>query len=72
MIAQEGIRGGMSPRLSKAEVERCGLPSRATFQTVPWIRISIRKEQDKRKLCNIKGKAATTALNALQLTLWLH
>ena len=49
MIAYEGIQGGMSPWQSKAEVRRCGLPSRATFRTIPWIRISIRKEHDRKK-----------------------
>ena len=50
MIAQDGGRGGMSHWLSKTEVRRCGLPSRATFQTIPWIMISIRKEQYREKL----------------------
>ena len=50
------VRGGMSPWWSKAEARRCGLPSRATFQTIPWIRISIRKEQDKGKLQISKEK----------------
>ena len=31
MIAQDGIRGGMSPWLSKPEVRRYALPSRTTF-----------------------------------------
>ena len=59
----------MLPRLSKAEVRMCDLPSRATFWTIPLIRISIRKAQDIGKPYNILEKAASTALNAMQLTL---
>ena len=36
--------------LSKAKVKRCSLPLRATFQVIPQLRISIRKEKDKGKL----------------------
>jgi len=36
----------MPPPLSKAEVGRYGLTSKATFRTIPLIRISIKKEQD--------------------------
>ena len=50
MRVQEGIRGGMSPRLRKAEVRRCDLASRATFREILMIRIHIMKAQDKRKL----------------------
>ena len=59
----------MLPQLSKAEVRRCDLPSRAMFRIIPLIRISIRKAQDIEKPNNILEKAATTALNAMQLTL---
>ena len=44
------IRGGVLPRLSKAEVKRCGMPSRAMFRTTPLMKISIKKEQDKGRL----------------------
>ena len=40
----------MPPRLSKAEVRKCGLPSRATFQEILLIRIHFMKAQDKGKL----------------------
>ena len=50
MRVQEGVRGGMSPRLHKAEVRRCGLASKATFREILMIRIHIMKAQDKRKL----------------------
>ena len=43
-------RGGMLPRLSKTEVRKCGLTSRATFWTTLLMRISIRKEQDRGRL----------------------
>ena len=44
-----------------------GLPLRAILQTIPWNRISVKKEQDKGRPKNIEEKAAT-ALNAMQLT----
>ena len=52
MIVLDGARGGMSPRLSKVKVRKCGLPSRITFRTIPWIRIRIiiKKEQYRGKL----------------------
>ena len=50
MIAPDGIRGEMSPWLSKPEVRRYALPSRTTFRTIPWIKISIKKEQYRGKL----------------------
>ena len=56
MIAQEGIRGGKSPRLSIAEVGRCSFPSKPTFWIVPWIRIRIKKEQNRGKLQISKEK----------------
>ena len=37
------VGGGVSSRQSKAEVRGSVLPSRATFQTVPWVRINIKK-----------------------------
>ena len=47
------VRGGTLPQQGKAEVRRCGLPSRVTFQAISLIRICIRKEQGKGKLGNI-------------------
>ena len=44
------VQGGMSSRQSKVEVRGRVLPSRATFQTVPWIRINIKKGCDRGKL----------------------
>ena len=35
------------PRLGKAEDKGHGLPLKATFRTIPWKRINIKKEQDK-------------------------
>ena len=44
------VRGGVLSRQSKAEV-RGSIPlSRATFQTVPWLRINIKKGHDIGKL----------------------
>ena len=37
----------MLPLLGKAEVRRCGLTSKAMFRTIPLMRISIKKEQDR-------------------------
>ena len=42
--------GRIPTRLGKAEDRGHGLLSRATFQAIPWKRISIKKEQDKGKL----------------------
>ena len=47
------VRGEMPHRLSKVEVRRCSLPSRATFRDILLIRIHIMKAQDKGKLWNI-------------------
>ena len=44
------IRGGMSPRLVKAEVQAYGLLSRATFQEILVVGIHILKVQDKGRL----------------------
>ena len=44
------VRGGVSSRQSKAEVRGSVLLSRATFQTVPWIRINIKKGHDRGKI----------------------
>ena len=44
------VQGGMSSRQSKVEVRGRVLLSRATFQTVPWIRINIKKGRDRGKL----------------------
>ena len=41
------VRGGIPPQLGKAEDKGYGLPLRATLRTIPWKRISIKKEQDK-------------------------
>ena len=43
----------MLPPLGKAEVRRCGLTLRAMFQTIPLMRISIKKEQDRGRPRNI-------------------
>ena len=50
MIVQEGSSRRMLPQLSKAEVRRSGLLSRAMFRTIPLLMISIRKEQDEGRL----------------------
>ena len=44
------VRGGVSSRQSKAEVRGSVLLSRVTFQTIPWIRINIKKGHDRGKL----------------------
>ena len=44
------VRGVVSSRQSKVEVRGSVLWSRATFQTVPWIRINIKKGHDRGKL----------------------
>ena len=51
------VRGRILPRLSRAEVRGCGLPSRVTFWIIPWVRISIRKEQDKEWSWNISRES---------------
>ena len=65
--------GGMLRRsissANEAEVRKCVLSSRVTFQEVLLIRICTVNVHDKWELGNIYGKAAATALNALQLTL---
>ena len=43
------VRGLIFPRLSKAEVQGGGLPSRAAFQEILLIRISIIEAQDRGK-----------------------
>ena len=43
----------MLPQLSKAEIGRYGLTSKATFWTIPLMRISIKKERDIGRLRNI-------------------
>ena len=45
------------PRLSKSEVKGCGLPLRVTFWIIPWVRISIRNEQDRGKSWNISRES---------------
>ena len=62
----------MPPRLTKAEVCRSGLPSKGIFQEVLLVRINIAKTKDMESPKIFKEKAATTALNALQLSLWPH
>ena len=47
------VRGEMPTRLSKANVRRCGPPSRATLRRVMLIMINIMKAKDKGKLRNI-------------------
>ena len=47
------VWGAMPPRLSKANVRKCGLPSRATFRKFLLIRIHFMKALDKGKLWNI-------------------
>ena len=56
------------PRPGKADDKGDGLSLRVTLWTIPWKKISIKKEQDKGRHGNIWEKAATIALNALQLT----
>ena len=46
-------RGGVFPRLNKAEIRRCVLSSKVTFQKVLLIRICIVNVQDKWELGNI-------------------
>ena len=66
--AKGPIRGRTPSRPGKAEDKGNGLPLRVTLRTIPWKMISIKKEQDKGRHENIYEKAATIALNALQLT----
>ena len=42
------VQGGMFPRLSKAKIKMCDLPSRTTFREILLIRIHIMEIQDKR------------------------
>ena len=42
-----GGQGRTPPRLGKAEDKGYGLPLRATLRTIPYNRISIKKDQDK-------------------------
>ena len=46
-------RGGVFPRLNKAEIRMCVLSSKVTFQEVLLIRICIVNVQDKWELGNI-------------------
>ena len=62
------VRERTLPQLGKAEDKGYGLPLRATLRIIPWKMISTKKEHDKGRLRNIQEKAATIALNALQLT----
>ena len=64
------VQGRTSSRLGKAKAKDkgYGLPLRAILRIIPWKMISIKKEQDKGRHGNILEKAATIALNALQLT----
>ena len=63
----------MPPRLSKAKVQRCGLPSKATFQEVILTRTSIIEEHDqgramkylKESNCHRIECSATNSLDAL-------
>ena len=41
------VQGRIPPRLGKVEDKGYGLPLRATFWTIPWKMICIKKEQDK-------------------------
>ena len=46
-------RGGVSPQLNEAEVRKCVLSSRVTFQEILLIRLCIMNIQDKWELGNI-------------------
>ena len=48
-IIQGAVRERAFPRLGNAEEKRDGLPLRVILQTIPWNRISIEKEQDKKR-----------------------
>ena len=52
-IIQGAIRERTLPWLGNAEEKRDGLPLRAILQTIPWDKISIKKEQDKGRPKNI-------------------
>jgi len=65
-------QGGVSPRLSEAEVKKSVLSSRVTFHEILVIKIYVMNIQDNWEVGNILGKTVTTALKALQLTLWPH
>ena len=62
----------MPSRRVRAEVRRDGLPSKAVFQEILLIRISITERRIEGTPKISKEKAATTALNALHLTNWPH
>ena len=47
------VQGRTPPRPGKAEDKGNGLPLRMTLWTIPWKRISIKKEQDKEGHGNI-------------------
>ena len=51
------VQGRIPSRLSRAEVRGCGLTSRVTFWIIPWVRISIRKEQDREWSWNISRES---------------
>jgi len=51
--AKGPVRGRTPPWPSKVEDKGNGLPLRVTLQTIPWKRISIKKEQDKGRHGNI-------------------
>ena len=58
--------------LTKAEVRRGSMSTKVVFQEVLLIWISIAKTSDRKEPKISKEKTAASALNALQLTLWLH
>ena len=51
--AKGPVRGRTPPQPGKAKDKRNGQPSRMTLQTIPWNRISIKKENDKEMHENI-------------------
>ena len=51
--AKGPVRGRTPPQPGKAEDKGNGLPLRMTLRTIPWKRISIKKEQDKGRHKNI-------------------
>ena len=56
-LSKRVVQGRIPSRLSRAEVKECGLTSRVTFWIVPWVKISIRKEQDKEWSWNISRES---------------
>ena len=62
-------QGRISPQLSETKVKKSVLSSRVTCREILVITIYVMNVQDNWEVGNIKGKAATTVLNALQLTL---